>query len=158
MKKILLLSLTVFMIFMSSCSRESKFGIEQFVTRMEKDYEVVLNTSDFLLGETNGEEFLFYESGNRITTLSLDSNNKIKGISLLLIPDENIESAVVSFCQICSVFTGNTYEVQSQIFKDGKITAEYINYADSNMVITVGRYKYTVVCNDYSVTLFCDKV
>lgn len=158
MKKFLVLVLVISTILLPSCSRESKFGLQQFVTRMESDFEIQLNTTDFIFNGNDGDGFLFYENGNQLTTLFLDSNNIIKGISLLITPEESIDNAIDLFCKMCSVFTGNTYEDQQQIFRDGKITVDYINYNNSNMVLTVGRYKYTVVCNEYSVTLFCEKV
>ncbi len=158
MKKNLVLVLIISTFFLPSCSKESKFGLQQFVTRMESDFEIPLHTTDFIFNGNDGDGFLFYENGNQLTTLFLDDNNIIKGISLLLTPQEKIDNGIDLFCKMCCVLTGNTYEEQQKIFTDGKITDEYINYYDSNMVLTVGRYKYTVVCNEYSVTMFCEKV
>ncbi len=158
MKKLLAFVLIIITIFLNGCSQESKFGLEQFVDRMNSDFETSFNTSDFLLSSKDDENFLFYKQDELMYTLSLDVNNKIKGIGLLLTAECDIDKGIETFCQMCSTFTGNDFKNQSQIFSDCKITADKINYADSNQVITVGRYKYTVVCNTYSITMFCDKV
>ncbi len=158
MKKFLAITLSFITIFFTGCGKESKFGIEQFVKRMNNDFEITYEIDNFVLGENEDESFFFCKEEGRLTALSIDANNKIKGIALTLTANADIENDVVLFCKMCSVFTGNDYEAQRQILNDGKITADKINYADSTNVITVSRYKYAVVCNEYSVTMFCDKV
>ena len=56
------------------------------------------------------------------------------------------------------MFTNNDYDTQKATLENCQINTDTIKYADSNNVITVGKYKYTVICNDYSVTFFCDRV
>ena len=58
---------------------------------------------------------------------------------------------------MCSILTGNNYENQLKIFNDSEFFSDKIKFADGNSVITVGRYKYTIVSNDYAITFFCDK-
>ncbi len=158
MKKFLAISLSLITLFLTGCSKESKFGVNEFVTRMNESFDTEFKTGDFLLSEVGGKHSLFLETDGYLYSLSLDINNKLSGVALLFTNEDDKENAIRRFCQICSVFTGNDIEAQEKIFDDCKITAEKINFADSNMVITVGRYKYTYICNEYSVTLFCDKV
>ena len=91
-------------------------------------------------------------------TLLLDENNNIKSLSLLLTAEGNIENAIKLYCQLCSVFACNDYDTQLKIFDDSQFLSKKIKFADSNSLITVGRYKYTIVCNDYAITFFCEKI
>ena len=147
------------LLFLCGCSKESKFGVEQFVSRMNEQYETTYKTADFMLGNgQNDEKFLFCDSAQGLITLSLDNNNDIIGVSLLINESMDINDGINTFCKICSVFTGSDENIQRSTLTNCQITSDTIKYADSNKVITVGKYKYTVVCNDYSVTLFCDRV
>lgn len=147
------------LLILCGCSKETKFGVEQFVSRMNNEYETAYKTADFLLGTNDsGENYLFYDGDEGLIVLSVDSNNDIKGVSLLLNESMDINEGINTFCCICSVFTGTDEETQSSTLSSCMITADTIKYADSNMVITVGKYKYTVISNDYSVTMFCDRV
>ena len=144
---------------LSGCSQESKFGLEQFVSRMNKQYDTTYKTIDFMLGtDKNSNSYMFYDSSDGLITLSLDSNNDIIGISLLINESIDIYNGINTFCKLCCIFTGAEEDIQRSTLSSCMITADTIKYADSNMVITVGKYKYTVVCNDYSVTFFCDRV
>jgi hypothetical protein len=88
--------------------------------------------------------------------LLLDDENDIKGISLLITAEGNIENSKKLYCQMCSIFTGNNYEAQYEIFNEADFLNEDIKFADGNSIITVGRYKYTIVSNSYAITFFCD--
>lgn len=157
MKKIC--CLTIILCLLCSCSKESKFGIEQFVSRMNKEFLTAYKTSDFMLGvDENGNNYLFIDGDNYLLSLPLNSNNDIIGVSLLCTQDYDISAAVNEFQNICCVFTENDTDTQRSILNDCGITADTIKYTDSNSIITVGKYKYTVVCNQYSITLFCDKI
>lgn len=158
MKKLLAVLIVFITMFLCSCSKESKFGVQQFVERMNENYDTDYQTSEFLLSEKDDENFLFLTRKNNMITLLLDDDNNIKGISLLVTADENIENAKKTYCQMCSIFTGNDYNNQLKIFNDADFLSEDIKFADGNSIITVGRYKYTIVCNDYSITFFCDKI
>lgn len=158
MKKLLAVLIVFITIFLCSCSKESKFGVQQFVERMNENYDTDYQTSEFLLSEKNDENFLFLTRKNNMVTLLLDDDNNIKGISLLVTADENIENAKKTYCQMCSIFTGNDYNNQLKIFNDADFLSEEIKFADGNSIITVGRYKYTIVCNSYTITFFCDKI
>lgn len=147
------------LVFLCACSKENKFGVEQFVDRMNSQFEYSLNTADFILHiDENGNNNLFCEIESSLITLSLDNNNDIKGISLLATDSQDIPNTINFFCNMSCVFTSNDYNTQKAILDDCNIKADTIKYADSNNVITVGKYKYTVVCNEYSITLFCDKI
>lgn len=158
-KNFLIFLLIFSLCLLCGCSKENKFGVEQFVNRMNTQFDYGLDTSQFILGidETN-ENNLFYEKESSLITLSLDSNNNINGICLLETDKQKANEAIELFSHMCSVFTGNDYETQCSIFSSYEINEDTIKIADNNMVITVGKYKYTIVCNEFSVTLFCDRV
>lgn len=151
--------IVLILLFLCGCSKEAKFGVEQFVSRINKQYEATYKTTDFMLGNSqNDEKFLFCDSVQGLITLSLDNNNDIIGVSLLINESMDINDGINTFCKICSVFTGSDENIQRSTLTNCQITSDTIKYADSNKVITVGKYKYTVVCNEYSITLFCDRV
>lgn len=158
-KKILVVFLSILFIFLCGCSKESKFGLEQFTSRMNTQFEYSLNTADFILSiDKNGNNSLLFEWENSLITLSLDKGNDISGISILSTNTQNFSLSLKLFTDMCCVFTGNDYDTQQSILNNCQINTECIKYADSNKVSTVGKYKYTVVCNDYSITLFCDRI
>ena len=141
------------------CSQEEKFGLEQFVSRMNEQYNTTYKTADFMLGtDAENKKYLFCDSSEGLISLSLDSNNDIIGVSLLINESIDINKGINTFLNICCIFKGNDEKSEKKIFTDCNITDHTIKYADNNTVITVGKYKYTVVCNDYSVTFFCDRV
>lgn len=141
------------------CSQEQKFGIEQFVWRMNEQFETTYKTSDFMLGTDEDEKrYLFCDNNYGLTALSLDSNNNIVGVGLLINESMDTNDAINTFLNFCCIFTGNDKSTQQEILTQCRITNDTIKYADNNTVITVGKYKYTIVCNEYSVTLFCDRV
>ncbi|MBQ3524323.1 MAG: hypothetical protein IJA43_07720 [Clostridia bacterium] len=154
-----LTALICILLCLCGCSQEEKFGLEQFVSRMNEQYNTTYKTSDFMLG-TNAEnkKYLFCDSSEGLISLSLDSNNDIIGVSLLINESIDINKGINTFLNICCIFKGNDEKSEKKIFTDCNITDHTIKYADNNTVITVGKYKYTVVCNDYSVTFFCDRV
>ena len=142
-----------------SCSKEEKFGLEQFVSRMNEQYNTTYKTADFMLGtDAENKKYLFCDSSEGLISLSLDSNNDIIGVSLLINESIDINKGINTFLNISCIFKGNDEESEKKIFTDCNITDHTIKYADNNTVITVGKYKYTVVCNEYSITFFCDRV
>lgn len=158
MKKLLAIFLTVITVFLSSCSKESKFGIQQFTERMNTNFETDYKTSEFLLSKKDDKNILFMTQEQNMISFILDDNNNIKSMGILVTADGDIEKTKDTYCQMCSIFTGNDYEAQKKIFDDSELLSASIKFADSNSVITVGRFKYTVVCNAYSITLLCDRV
>ncbi len=156
-KKMIIL-ICIFLI-LSGCSQETKFGMQQFVIRMNKQYGTTYKTADFLYGtDESNQSYMFYDSADGLITLSLNDDNSIIGVSLLITESMDINKGINTFCNICCVFTGNDEEAQQKVLLDCKINYDTIKFADNNMVITVGKYKYAIVCNEYSVTLFCDRV
>lgn len=159
LKKFMSICVCCTIIFLCGCSQESKFGVQQFVERMNSQYGTDFATSDFILGTDEQEEsHLFCEKGEMLISLSLDTNNTIRGVGLLLTESMDINEGLNTFLHICCVFTGESEENQRATLKNCRITEEKIKYADNNFVITVGKFKYSVICNDYSVTLFCDRI
>lgn len=159
MKKLLALFIVFIIIFFNSCSKEEKFGVEQFVDRINKNYNTEYSTSDFLLGKNQREEnCLFYEQENSMIVLILNNENLITGTGLLITDDSNIQEYINDFCRISSTITNSDYTKQSEILEQCGINTDNIKKTDSNWIITVGKYKYSVVCNSYSITLFCERV
>ena len=154
-----IIALICVLLCLCGCSQEEKFGVEQFVTRMNKQYNTTYKTIDFVLGEdVESNKYMFYNGNEGLITLSIGSSNDIVGVSLLTNESIDINQGINTFLNICCIFKGNNEESEKKIFNNCNITADKIKYADSNTVITVGKYKYTVVCNEYSVTFFCDRV
>ncbi len=158
MKKLLAILMIFITLLLCSCSKESKFGVQQFVERMNEEFETDYNTNEFMLSEKNDENILFLTRKSNMITLLLDKDNNINGISLLITADGNIENSKKLYCQMCSILTGSNYENQLKIFNDSEFFSDKIKFADGNSVITVGRYKYTIVSNSYAMTFFCDKI
>ncbi len=158
MKKLLAFIMIFIIIFFSSCSKESKFGIQQFTERMNKTYGTEYKTSEFALSSRNDNNFLFLSKDNTMLSVFIDNDNNIKSISYLVTADGDIENAKITYCQMCSIFTGKDYESQMDIFTESDFLGEDIKFADGNSLITVGRYRYSVICNDYSITFFCNRI
>ena len=158
-KKTLSICVCLVFIFLCGCSQESKFGVQQFVESMNNQYATHFNTAEFVLGtDETGENYLFCEKEEMLLSLSLDANNTICGVGLVLTESMDINEGLNTFLQICCVLTGEDEGSQRATLKNCGITDEKIKYADSNFVITVGKFKYSIICNDYGVTLFCDRV
>ncbi len=159
MKRLLAIFLIFIIIFFTGCSKEEKFGIDQFVDRMNANYNVQYKTSSFLSGKNTTEEnCLFYEYGDYLLTLRMNESNQITGTALLTTNKVSLTEYINEFCCITSVFCGTEYNQQADILSSCGILSENIKMTDSNWMVTVGKYKYSVVCNNYSITLFCDKV
>ncbi len=158
MKKHFLFLLIIFSIFLQSCTTQEKMGIEQFVTEMNNQFEIAIKTSDFQLGYDEDDlKYLFNENENSLTTLSLDKSNQIAGISLLFLPDSDVNYYIDYFAKMCSVFTHTQYDLQVKNLNSCGIDVNKINFADGNTSATIGKYKYTIISNAYSITLFCDR-
>lgn len=155
-KKITALSLIF--LFLCGCSRETKFGIQQFVARMNEQFDTTYETKNFLYAENDGNRYLFHDGDEGLVSLIIDKDNDITGVSLLITESMDINAAINTFTELCCVFTDSEKTSQNKLLSDCNINADTIKYADSNMVITIGKYKYTVICNEYSVTLFCDRI
>lgn len=158
-KKLCIILSAICLFIFGGCSKESKFGVQQFTARMNEQYGTDFATADFIFGTNEADEsYLFCQREELMISLSLDNNNTIRGVGLLLTESMDIKEGLDTFLQICCVFTGQDDENQRATLKNCGITEEKIKYADSNFVITVGKFKYSVICNDYSITLFCDRV
>ncbi len=148
----------IFSLIFCGCSKENKFGIEQFVNRLNSQYEYTVSTADFILGTKENKNTLFCEAENNLIFVSLDEKNNIIGVGFLSTSPDEIENTLLSFCKISSVLTDNDYIDQYAILTKCEISVDKIKFADDSFVATIGKYKYTVVCNEYSITLFCDKI
>ncbi len=159
MKKICLI-LSVFLILgLTACSKESKFGVQEFCGRMNTQFETELDTALFSLAtHENGEQFLVSENDEMLIFLALNSDQKIKGVGLVLTEDYDIAKGISTFAQSCAVFTNTSIDEQKATLLNCGITAEGIKYADSSFYITVDKYKYSIVCSEFGVSLFCDRI
>lgn len=159
MKKVLAIIMACITFFLWGCSREEKFGLEQFVTRMNKEYNTTLSTADFLFGEgEENERFFICDGEDFLLSLPYDSEGNISGVAVMVEVPEKITAGIDFFCNSCVIFTDHDEKKQDSILKECGITPEKIKFTDGDSVITVGRYKYTIVSNEYSVTLFCDRI
>ena len=159
MKRLLTILLLIIIIFLTGCSKEEKFGIDQFVVRINHEYNTQYKTSYFLSGKNSTEEnCLFYEYGDYLLTLRMNDSNQIVGAGLLTTNGERLTEYISEFCRITSVLCGTEYNQQADILGSCGILAENIKMTDSNWMVTVGKYNYSVVCNSYSITLFCDRI
>ena len=126
---------------------------------MNGQFDYSLKTSDFILAvDENGKNHLFLEKDDYLITLSLDANNNIDGVALLFTNEKTLSESLNIFCHMCSIFTGSNYSEQKAQIEGCHITESEIKFADSSMVTTIGKYKYSTICNEFSVTLFCDKI
>lgn len=158
MKKLFIILILAVIFLFSACSKESKFGIEQFTERMNSQFGTNYNTADFILGtDSEGEKYMLYEEGDTLISVSLDANGTIKGAALLVTDGGDIAGCIDTYKKVCCVLTGDDEPTQSSTLTNCGITADKIKYADSNTVNTVGKYKYTAICNTSSVTLFCER-
>lgn len=159
LKKCSAIVILLISIFFTGCSVQEKTDIEQFTLELNEIYDTEISTSDFLLGQdADNSCYLFRETENSLTALSLDGENFISGLSLLFLPEADTEEQVDYFIKICSIFTKSDYNSQKSILNSIGINSDNIKFADSNFSTTIGKYKYSIICNDYSVTLFCDRV
>ncbi len=149
----------ILMLGLSACSKESKFGVQQFTERMNVQFESELDTASFLLATHEiGEEYLVCEKDEMLIALNLNTDQKIKGVGLVLTEDCDISQGINTFAQSCAVFIGTDLDEQRSTLLNCGITAEGIKYADSSFHITVGKYQYSVVCSEFGICLFCDRV
>ena len=143
---------------LSACSRESRFGVEQFVSRINSDFSREMKTEDFLLSRDVGGNMLFAEESGVLLCLMPDSDGCIKGAGAMLDAGGDAGKLLELFTQICCVLTENDFDPQAQILKNCQIEESAINFADSSFTQTVGKYKYSMVSRPDSVTLFCERV
>lgn len=159
-KKISLFLVFTLLCVMCGCSRETKMGIGEFSDRIHKDYGLVLEEESILL-EKDGESNTVYCNINSfLFVFYLGNNNNVSGIAAMLPKErENELSAFLDNFEKCvSVFTLNSADSIRQTFNECKISAESIKFTDGNKLYTVGKFKYSVVTNELSVTLFCERV
>lgn len=151
-----IISLTLLL---TACSKEEKFGIDEFAARMNGISEQKLSVSDFMLGEKGeSERYFFCEQDGLFISLTPDSGNKIKAFAVSAEKGYDINALLSVYLNGCRVLTGAGESEQGAALKNCGIDAEKIKYADSTSVSTVGKFKYTAVCSDYAVTLFCERV
>ncbi len=126
---------------------------------MNTQFETELDTALFSLAtHENGEEFLVSENDEALIFLALNTDQKIKGVGLVLTEGYDIAKGISTFAQSCAVFTNTNIDEQKATLLNCGITEDSIKYADSSFYITVGKYKYSIVCSEFGVSLFCDRV
>ena len=159
-KKISLFLIFVTLIVLCGCSREAKMGIGEFSDRINKDYGLILQEESMLLEKNEESNTVYCKIDSFLFVFYLGSNNNISGVSAML-PKEN-ESELTEFLdnfeKCVSVFTLNSKDSVEQTFQDCKITADNIKFTDGNQLNTVGKFKYSVITNEFSVMIFCERV
>lgn len=160
MKKITAAVLSaILLLLLPACSQESKFGVDEFSKRLESDFDITLDTADLVLGnDKNGDTYFFAETAFGLIALFPDSNNNISGLSLLCEAGGDIQSATDLYCKVCCILTGSDMDTQRATLTNCGITADRIGFTSGSQINTVGKFKYVAVCNEYSVTLFCERV
>lgn len=159
MKKTAAVLLIVSALLLSACSKESKFGVEQFAQRMNSLFDAGYSTSEFMLGEdADSGKYLMCEKDSGTVILMIDSDSELTGVSLLITDESKAQAALREFLEMCCVLTDNDETSQSTVLSNCDITADSIKFTDGNTLTTVGKYKYTVIRNSASVTLFCERV
>ncbi len=161
MRKIISVLLAITLVFMlTSCSRESKFGVGEFCDRIRADYEIEVNESSVYLDKHDGKNRIYCTCNSFLLVLYLGVNDNISGVAMMIQNDQKdkLESFLDSYKKCVCVFTGMNFEDTTKIFSDLKISADKINFADNSSVCTVGKYKYSIITNEMTITLFCERV
>lgn len=161
MRKIIsLILIFCILILACGCSRETKMGIGEYSDRIQKDFGLVLDEKSILL-EKNGENSTVYCNINSfLFVFYLGNSNNIRGLAGILPKEKESElsSFLDSFKKCVSVFTLNSPDDTSRALEDCKISAESIKFTDGNKLNTVGKFQYSVITNESSVTVFCERV
>lgn len=157
MKKFISIIFAILILF-SGCTREKQFGTQDFVDRMNKDFGYKLKAEEFMLGKSQEDKrYYFYRNGDTLISLFPNEDNKIIGISLVITNQADISHSINTFTEMCSVFTCSDKQKQQSTLNDCKINSNNIKFADSTLVSTVGKFKYTVVCTGLGITMFCER-
>lgn len=158
--KIALFLVFTVLILLCGCSRETKMGIGEFSDRLHKDYGLTFSEESVLL-EKNGEENTVYCNINSyLFIFYLGSNSKICEIAGILPKEdgEKLSDFLDTYEKCVSVFTLNSEDSVKSTFNECGISAESIKFTDGNFMNTVGKFKYSVISNELSVTCFCKRV
>lgn len=161
MKKIISAFLLFSLIFLfGSCSRDMKIGIGEFSDRIYNDYKLTVDQNSFSLENENGKNKVYCKISSSLFVFYLTDNGNICGIAALLPKnrENDLKLFLSDFKKCSSVFTLYTLEETEKIFSDCGISEDKIKFTDGNKLYTVGKFKYSVVTNELSVTLFCERV
>lgn len=159
-RKISLFLVFTLLFLLVGCSREAKFGVGEFFDRMEKDFETEINESDITLEKDDGKDRIYCTLDEYLLVLYLRNGQNISGVCMMIPKEKENELTVFinDFSKCVSILTSCPYEEVRKTMKDINISADKIKFADGNSINTVGKYKYSVIENEVSVTLFCERV
>lgn len=159
-KKISILLVITLLFSMCGCSRETKMGIGEYCDRIHKDYGITINENSLLLEKNGDINTVYCNLNSSLLVFYLGNNNNISGIAGMLSKDNEGELSTFldNFQKCVSVFTMNSEDSIKKTFEECKITAEKIKFTDGNSVFTVGKFKYSVITNEQSITVFCERV
>lgn len=160
MKKISVLLVIILIFLLFGCSREAKFGVGEFADRINKDFDKQITENSVSLEKDDGKNRIYCKIDDFLLVLYLGNNNNICGVAMMLpIEEENKMSLFFDdFTQCVSVFTNTSYSDAKSTLNECSISSESIKFTDSNKISTVGKFKYSVITNEMSVTLFCERV
>lgn len=158
-KKIALLLILTIFIFMCGCSKETKMGFGEFSDRINSDFDLTLDESSISLEKDDEKSKIYCKLNSYLLVFYLGNNNNISGFAGML-PKENeadLPEFLEAFEKCVSIFTLSSPSDVKSLFGECKITADNIKFTDGNQQNTVGKFKYSVVTSDVSVTVFCER-
>ena len=161
MNKIISILLVIISLFsLCSCSKEAKFGFGEFCKRMSDEYQIEINEANVSIEKDDGKNRLYCTLNSYLLVTYLGSNDNITGIAMLLTDESQSDIATFYsyFIKCTCVFTGLGFDDVQKTLLDCDISPDIIKFADSNKVYTVGKFKYSVITNEKSITLFCERV
>ncbi len=158
-KKIALFLVLTVLTVMCGCSKETKMGFGEFSDRINNDFDLTLEESSISLEKENEKNKIYCKLDSYLLVFYLGNNNNISGFAGML-PKENedeLPEFLEAFGKCVSVFTLSPLHDVKSLFKECKITADNIKFTDGNQQNTVGKFRYSVVMSDISVTVFCER-
>ena len=159
MKKLIILTLIIIIFIFGGCGKSSKIGLYEFNNQLNKISKTNFLAENYMMTQNkDGEKFLSLNIIDGIISLFPQNDKTIKGVSLLFTNKSECENNIKLFRNLCCVLTGNDENTMDNILNDCEINSDTIDFSNKNFVMTIENYKYTVVSNEYSVTLFCERV
>ena len=161
MRKKICIFLSFILIFsLVGCSRENKFGVGEFSERIQNDYGLTVDESSISLEKADGKNRIYCKMNSFLLVFYLGSNDNISGFAMMLPKEDEgrLSEFYDNFQKCVSIFTLSPLEKVEDTLGSCGITLQSIKFADSNRLNTVGKFRYTVVTSEISITLFCERV
>ena len=158
-KRISILLVFAFLFSMCGCSRETKMGIGEYFDRIHTDYGITIDEKSLLLEKGSDSNTAYCNLNSFLLVFYLGSTNNITGIAGMISKDKenNLSSFFDDFQKCVSVFTMSDKSSVEKTFKECKFTADSIKFTDGNSIFTVGKFKYSIITSEQSITVFCER-